>query len=471
MKKGKKNLLRMLLCAVMTCMLMTGCLMSAYAAGDGIAFDLSASVTGDDAESINPLLSTAGINITAGTEGENLRLSVKASALGMDLVRSLLEITSDKIAFAFPDIDQSRYEYSTDKLMELIQESPYGQILQGAYGGNQLQGPQIDPEAYIEVLTPYANYLGSFILKRVQIEENAVIAMERLGKEANGSIATLEPTAEDLAELFGTLADMIEQDEALAGIVEQWALSLENIDPATLSAINSILTPELEPEAAAQEIRSAFSQLPENLRETSRMLSENGMQGIVIRLTAAFDESMPLKVSFYIENTEISEYYEFGFEDAPSETGADLILYMENQDEKYGLRVNGTNTTGTISVLVNSTPAAVLTYAFDPAKRSYLGMPSGTCVLNVMGLNIMLIISEGTEEGGDYILQFNGLENVYYSTDVTGLTVKLHIGPSEVPEAPSGTTVDISDYGPEELAQLFQKLANAMADKLAIIFG
>ena len=475
MKKGKKSLFRVLLCGLMAFMLMAGCLMTVHAEEGGIEFDLTASVTGDQAESINGMLSTAGINIKAGALDEALRLSVTARALGMDLVRAFAEITPERLAFAFPDIDTSRYEFRTDKIVELIEESPYGElIMQGGGSGAAfpIQGPQIDPEAYEEAFTPYFNYLGSFISERVQIEENAAIALERLGKKATGSVATLEPTAEDLAELLTTLSGMINQDEALAAIVNQWSMFFQNMDPATLAVINSVVTPPIDPAKTAQEISMAYSQIPDMLRHAAEDITESGMNGAVIRLTIAINESgAPVKASLYLGSEDQLHYYDFGFENAAAAAGADMILYMENETEKYALRLNGAGTTGTASVLVNNSPAAVLTYSFDPSTPSFLGIPSGTCVLNIMGMSMTLISSAGNETGSDYILQLSGLENATYSTDITGVNVKLHAGPAAVPEAPAGTSVDISDYSPEELAQVFGNIADAMAQKLENIFG
>ena len=477
MKKRNRSVFQRFLCVVMMLVLVMGMSIGAKAA-QGIELVLSASVTGDNAQMVEGMLNDSAITIDAGAEGDAALFNLKVAIAGSELFRALLEATEEKLAFSFPGISESRYEIGMQKVQEL-----FGEILQqsgmssftlpGEGGELPFNLPDISEEEYAQTFMPYIQYLGEYISERIQLEEDAAIELPRLGTEVTGQKAVFEPSEEDLITLFNDLGDMLEQDTALQGIVEKWAQTLSE-----MSSLTGAVSSGADPQEIVSEIHNAMQELPQALHEAADEIEEYGMDGTVLRLTVGVAGDIPCLFALSASHTEgdETETYEFGLEiDPGAASGTAVCLYVDSPEQDVSVMFTAepdeTVSKGTLSVNMNHVPIAIVNYNWSKGSSTLLGVPEGSCTINVVGMTGEFTSQNLAEGGSDYILSVNGLEGVAGNIGISGASLKLHADQTAELEAPSGEVVDITNYTEEELGQVFGELGQKIAGTFASVFG
>ena len=463
----KKSVRRRAAALLMACLMVLTVCVPAWAGQVGIS--ISASVEGDSAGEINQFLEGSYIDLVAGDVQDGGLLNIYAGLAGMDIFKLFLEFTPQTLAFSLPDADPNRYEYPTEKLLELVRTNVTGSL--SLPDGQSLQiselpaaGPDIAPEEYQEVLMPYLQYLGGAVGEKLQVSANADIELPRIGTSVTGMLYVYEPAPEDLSKIFADLADMIESDEDLAVIVRKWVDFVRSLqDVAAISEVAAQTDSGMTADEMADKLAEFFENLPATLREGSEVIAQGyGENDGYIRLSVGMTNTVNLISLEVGENTGI--LVSGGCELLHVGDHRQAAFGFTSEGEEYALVFDGTrsedSSEGTVTLRVSGYEMARLTYSWDNTDRSELKVPYGSCQLTAAGIiNASLTVGPASQGGSDHILTISGLENVTGSPDLTGATVTVHSTGDITPQAPAGTSVDLSTYTEEQLLQLAQELA------------
>ena len=475
-KRILRRLPRRVMCFLITAALVIFTVIPAFAQ-EPKQVDITASVTGTNADMINSILEDSKITIKTDSSDDSFLFNLDAVVSGQSALRALLEIADGKIAFSVPNVENVRYEYDLQNLLMMLEEaygSPYG-----AQPGTQedlsqaLAGAMVDmsPGEVMEALLPYLEYLEQ-ALASVMRTEDGVIELEQLGKSVEGTLITYEPGAEDFARVFGDLADMIEKDEALKGVVDKICTSVMNPEGLGELLLKSSFTSGtgVDLAQAAADLREDYEQFPALLREAAQDISEQGMGDAYVRFTVGAAGGFHCKYQLQAGSPSAGQAYEACAEIDPD--GSGLSFYIGTQDRDFSLTFNSADsgdysTTAVVTAKVNKVPVFILTFTLDPENGFSEDFPLASASLDILGICGSLTIQNEEGSGKAWVLNVTGLEVPGDSLGISGVTVKAQPGTASDLERPAGEVVDLTGYSPEELLSALQYLGEKIAGNMS----
>ena len=498
MKKG----LHKLLCMLMTALLLAGSMATAgMAAEKGFTVRLEGRVQGsEEAEMVNSLLNDSFIELAGSGREDGGILNFEIRFAGNSLLKTLLQFSEAGLAFSFPNLDEHRYEVSGEGIAELL-----GSVFQTQDGQpvsdilpQFLDGPGFEAGELEEALAPYVSMIGEHLQNNMKIEPDVQVNLEKLGREAQGMLAVYEPDAHQLGAFFEQLADQIDGDEKLAGVVEKLADYIRSLgslitDSSYYNMYSDISElagaaengSESEEEymedsrsaadEAADNLTAFFRDLPDVLREAAGSLAqeEEGTSFFRLSLAVPAEEGavqIPLLIRFAaLEGEEETPF--FDFESVAIESGRDSCLYFSDGIESVALYHTDTGSAqskeGTMYVTSSGETLFRAVYNWDLTRRSLLGVPYGTLVVTMNPMMLALTVTDDGTGGSSHKLQLTGMEEMTYDA-LSGIALDLKTSGEADVEAPSGTVLDISSFSFEELADQFMPLLEKIAENLNI---
>ena len=476
-RRGMRRILSALVLAVM---LITA--VSVPALAGQMEITISASVDGqsDETQMINQYLNGSCVDLIAGSTQDGGLLNLSVNVAGTELFKALLEVTPQVLAFSLPAIDENRYEYPVQKLIELARENFDGQVT--FPDGSQFQldqmpvsAPDIEPEEVQEALMPYIQYLVQSVGEKLQVSENTEIELTDLEETVDGTLIVYEPTPEELAKLFTDLADMIEQDEKLEALVVKLSDYINNLKGIT--AVASTVTETPDAQEMSQALQENFANLPGQLREAAQGISESGFggEGGYLRVSAGMPESGDLcLVKLEAADGSTGETIEFNYEYLMKD-GHKKRSFLVHDGISHATGVisdettQGTHLIGTAAIKADGDDLADIAYDWDLSRRSELWVPYGICAADIQGvLNVSLLVAEGEQGGTDHIFHVSGVQYLNGSDEITDASLTFHSSDETAPEAPAGSVVDLGSLTQEELQQVIGELANKLMASLGV---
>lgn len=470
--RGMRRRLCLLLVSVLLVCSMSA---SAFAVEKSFTLRLEGRVDGAGAEEVNSILQDSFIRLSGQGQDGRGNLNLEVNLGGKTLLRILIQIGENKLAFSFPDVDTKRYEISAQRIVELIGS----QIRTGdgvsleELAPQMLTGPGIDEEQLAEALAPYMEILSGHFSNCVTMEENVSIRLEKLGKDTLGSLLTYEPGAAQLADVFEALADRMENDEILAQAVENLAEYIESL--GGLVSVTPFYTEDPEQSAPGENFRESFQQFPRALRESADSLRKLDPDMTVLRFRIGVSEEeeavpVPLLVKAEVFDEGASAPpAAFGFESLKEDGTSQACLYLQADDQDIVLKLENTGSASSSQgnlVLSNSGSSLFsAVYNWDLTKRSLIGAPYGTLVVTAAPMILTLITADAKQGETRHRLMITGLED-YSSDEMNGLTLDLITSEQADVEAPSGTVTDISGYDVDQLVELFGGIVEQIAGRI-----
>ena len=468
--------IRRRLCLLLVSVLLV-CSMSAsvYAAEKSFSLRLEGQMDGEGAEEINSILKDSFIRLSGrGQDGRGV-LNLNVNLGGKDLLRILIQIGENKLAFSFPDVDTKRYEISAQRIVELIgsQIRTSDGVSLEEIAPQMLTGPGIDDEQLAEAITPYMEILSEHFGNCVTMEENVPIRLERLGKDAQGSLLTYEPGAAQLADVFEALADRMENDETLAQVAQNLAEYIESM--GGLVSVTPFYTEDLEEGTSGENFLESFRQFPRALREAADSLRELDPDMKVLRFRIAVPEDgeaapVPLlvKAEVFDEGTP-APVAAIGFENLAEEGTSQACLYLSADEQDIVLRLENTGSDSSRqgNLILSNSGSSLFSavYNWDLTKRSLIGVPYGTLVVTAAPMILTLITADAKQGETRHRLMVTGLQDYSYDS-MNGLTFDLITSEQADVEAPSGTVTDISGYDVDQLVVMFGGIAEQIAERV-----
>ena len=448
---------------------------------------LSGAVTGEGTEETNQMLSVSNIKLILETTADKFLANADVQVMGQSLVKLVAMADEEKIAVSFPDADPSVYVYRVADLLESLQKADGDNI----FNLNINKGPDISPEEYVEVLTPYVTTITEFIGERIAVEANT-IEFTHLGTTADGGIISWEPSGSELGELINAVADQIETDDQLEAIAGKWADYYEEMLPEAeeaaeesgLSEVSDAVEEMATPENV-EALRNIKTQAPAAARELADELSEqypDPILSVKIGMVGEDMDQLALITAGILTgeeeaSTEVdgaaataAAFPSFAFEAYDNS----YFIGINDGESDYGLKgtyaADGGKYTGEYTVVFGGMELGHGSYDFGGAGVAVTGLPEGAINLNFMGLTAELGVKPGTAEGDDHYLTVNGL-NMFSDSAPEGFEVHLKAKTGGVAEEPTGEEVDITDYTQEQLGELAEKIGNDLQAHMEKVFG
>ncbi len=498
MKKG----LHKLLCLLMTVLLLAGSMTTAgMAAENGFTIRLEGRVQGgEEAEMVNSLLNDSFMELAVSGRDDGGILNYEICFAGKSLFKTLVQASEAGLAFSFPGLDNHRYELSGEGFADLL-----GSIFQTQDGQpvtevmpQLFSGPGFDAGELEEALAPYVSLIGEHFQNNMEIEPDVQVSLEKLGKEAQGMLAVYEPDARELGAFFEQLADQVDGDEKLTGVVEKFADYIRSFgslitdssyynlysDISELAGGSEDGSDETDGEEYQDEIRSAadeaadnlvafFRDLPDMLRETAQSLAqeEEGTGFFRLSLAVSSEEnagSIPLLIRFDVLDGE-EEMTAFDFESMGVDNGRDSCLYVSDGSQDFALHLSDNggaqNREGTLYITASGQTLFRAVYNWDMTRRSLIGVPYGTLVITMNPMMLALTVTDDGTGGSSHKLQLTGIEQMTYDA-LSGIAFDLKTSGKADVEAPSGTVLDISSFSLDELGEQFAPLLEKIFENL-----
>ena len=118
-KRILRRLPRRVMCFLITAALVIFTVIPAFAQ-EPKQVDITASVTGTNADMINSILEDSKITIKTDSSDDSFLFNLDAVVSGQSALRALLEIADGKIAFSVPNVENVRYEYDLQNLLMML---------------------------------------------------------------------------------------------------------------------------------------------------------------------------------------------------------------------------------------------------------------------------------------------------------------------------------------------------------------
>ena len=464
------------------CLLFTGLFTQAASAAGSFELTASASLEGEAAASFSQFLQDTFLRLSGKQEADGSLLNLQVRLSGMDLFRLFMQIKDNALFFSLPDLSDKCYSVSAEKvqaafsdILDQVQDqsgNPFSiEDLQEELGN--LSGPTLSNEEYEAAFRPYLDLISKFFTENMRVEENVTAELGTIGKSVEGAqVMVCEPSAEAFTDLFQALGDQMKGDEALQKIVGEWADYLRSLDSvfASYGAASGMSADEM-----ADSLLQAFEELPDSLLEAAGNIRQNGMGGTVTFRIAIKDDALIQARIDAVGDSAASRDMSFGVETVTEDAGlTTFCVFIDNAGQAMQLlgtsKEDGNMATGTGALTLNGQKLVDLIYNWDNSKTSMLMMPYGTCVVSFQGLTLTILVSDDGNGGTNHQFRVSGLEAMM-GDGFKAASLNLNTTPNGNAQAPEGEVVDISEYTPEQLIDLFGGLFSQYAELFSSMAG
>lgn len=409
---------------------------------DTLSSDITISATvdgkGEVADMLTDMLDGTSAVVKIDSSSKALLLNAALNLNGSSVLEGFFRLTPDEIGFAVPSADDTYYVGNIADLADTL--------------GIDLSDTQLDISAKeirndIEgIVTRYQKVLSASITKdRIETEKNREVKLSEVGKTVTCTVMRWEPEEEELIELFDALADTLEADEQLAGVLEKYGLVEYDYD-------------------SGLEMLGDYAEM---LRDGAEDLAD-GIVSSGLVWTVALDK----KAQVALIMIEV-EYAEIVFERAlDGKTGSEAFYVVDDGTDAVMVTndytISGSKRTGEIVVDTEYGPFS-LAYDIDLSKKSVFGVPYGTYTPDLSdympGLGVELAVTGGKSGSTDHVVTVSGLKNL---TDDMLRSVNITINTTAKSSAkePSGKKEDISDYDEYDLTELLEEIGVSVEESL-----
>lgn len=393
---------------------------------------------GEAADMLTEVLDGTSVVVKLDSSSKALLLNAALNLKGSNVLEGFFRMTPDEIGFAVPSADDTYYVGKIAELADTL--------------GFDLSDTQIDISAkeirddVEDIVVRYQKVLSSHITKdRVETEKNRDVKLSEAGTTVKCTVMTWEPEEEELIELFEALADTLEADEQLAGILEKYDLVDTEYD-------------------SGLEMLEDYADL---MRDGAEDVAADIVDSGLIWTVALDKKAQVALIMIETEDTEIV------FERAlDGKSGAEAFYIVDNGTDVVMItneyEISGSKRTGEIVADTEYGPLS-LAYDVDLSKKSVFGVPYGTYTPDlsdyVPGLDVELSVAGGKSGSTDHVLTVSGLKNLtgdmLRSVDIT-----INTTAKSSAKEPAGKKEDISDYDEDELSELLEDIGVTVLESL-----
>ena len=402
---------------------------------------------------IQRYLNGSSVELKVALERDSLLANGAFSLMGSPVLSGTLTYDQGQVGFCLPEVDDTYYVAD----LSTVVRNFTGQDLDLSV----LALPEISGSEWRSLFQSYLDLVYTVVTKdSVTQEKNAAISLTQIGRTAEGTLYTFTPRAEDVEAMLIKLADHLEKDDTLRGLV------MDLVDPDTLTAafgpdlfggydleteLDSALT------SAASALRSDASYIAQSV-VSSGFTWTLGVEGKQVRL-----------IRIDIPTASSALIYE---RDGDGTDSLEEVLYFTSYGET-ALTVNNSYTksdstyTGSISLYTPYDGSFSCSYTYDEDDTSPLGLPCGSYDYYMDGLGGTFTLTVEESESGGYDHTLSILSSDYAFSQLGGqLEITLNATEDGSAQAPSSTQVDISDYTEAEYYQLFNQLGSVLYSDL-----
>lgn len=269
------------------------------------------------------------------------------------------------------------------------------------------------------------------------VEKKAVIPYAALTGEFKGTLYTFAPSARDIQDLLGGLADTLEGDEYLAELL---------LARGNLGARRTL-------EDARELLAEAADYLRDIARETGKAVEDAGFQW-----TLGMEGKTVRQI--LINANGMSWGYETSG-DEEDRDGRSFCFFTAREGSRARALLSGVTVRDGRELSGHAeldTGEGVMTFRFDcePENVSPLGVPCGSFTFSAEETVLELRVGDAGDGSFDHTFSAEG---VSVNVNVTGEST------AAMPDAP---TEDLSDYSPQELEELIYDMSFALGQDLGL---
>ncbi len=425
--------------------------MDIYGAGS-FSTDLTVTASIDNGE-INRYLTDSSLLMKLDLKPDSLLANGEFKLMGSSLFTGELLYDKGTLEFALPELSDSRYVMDLSEMASRL-------------GGvdvdlSVLKLPEFSGQEWRELAETYLDVVCTAVTEEsVEMEQDVRFTLSELGGSCTGTAYTFTPRAEDVEAMLLQLADQLEGDETLRGLI------VELVNPNMLSAAFGMDV--FDSADFEEELDEGLTELAEELRASAADMGEAAAEAFVWTLYVEGKEVRMIRI------TDLDAEEDLVIECRGSEEeGLSTAFYLDGGDADYRpftflstYTKKGEAYTGELSLTTPYDGTITCDYDVDTGKRSALGIPYGSYDVDVShdDIAIRLEVAGGSGGGTDHTLTLRGGEYVF--GDFRRLDITIHTTDKSSAKKPSGTVVDITGYSEEEYDELFEELGNAFYQDL-----
>ncbi len=452
------------LTAVLALALSVICFRANAFAEEGSAAGMTISVTGEITgldDQTEELIRSGQIDIRVSPTEDGGVLNADLWVGDYDLFSLLASVDAENLNIQIPQADGNVYTIRGEKILDLITQATGS----GSEGGNPLsalQLPEISPEEYQEILTPYLQLLTENLTESLSMAQGETAELVKLGLTVdNCTLYTYQPSAESVEKLLNGVADTMEQDTALENVVGQWTEFLEN--NSEIINLTGAGGQSVDVADAAAQIREGYASLPALIRENAATIGQT-LEAVNFRVLVYVDangmpvmieglgenEGQNLRIAFELQAAEDDIQYYLGADVAGSE------IYTSGHTTENNGMIEGTH-----NAVSDGQTLCEVTYTVDGNSTSGIGLPYFDFDLNTPEFAAGLDLLEDGAGGDTLELSFDAGEE-----GTAALRINFQKSVDEI-RVPEGTQVDISDYSVDEYMSLVSDIASKIFSSMS----
>ncbi len=423
-----------------------------------------------DGVDLNDWLRDSSIGLRVDSREDRTALEGDVVVMGDRVIGGAVIYEDGVLGFQVPELDSTYYTVDLEALMRQSEEGQLYLDMMERMGDTG--GPDLPTEELASVLDRYIDVIADTATEDNTATQEADFSFEKLpGGENSGQVWTFTPTARDVENFLGRLADELENDRELSELV---------VDLAVQSSDRMGYTPtdeekdELRQEMA-QSLREGAGELRQNAEETGRQVEESGF---VCTIYSA--ENGALKLELSADGARVcAEGGETGFAfwmDDGRSTPFELVFQYEKEGDTY---------TGSATFRVDDgSTAAAMELAFDNVtdETSALDVNYGNYTVTIPNLGkVYLDVTGAADRGTDHVISldvpalsqaceeegmpdFNGARLTIHTTDAD-VRVPTPDGPSRALDEMDEAELEAA-FGPWE--QRLDEIGNDLAARLGV---
>jgi len=381
---------------------------------------------------------------------DSLLVNGSLTVMGSRVLTAALTWEDGRVGLQVPEADPNYYVADAAALAETLGLGD----LDGVSGTERSELPA---GALPELADTYFDILSDAATKGNVKRAGNQVRLEALDRELQGPCLVFTPTAEDLENMLGRLADQLETDQELRWFLtgltggsarlaeELTGLDLSHIDASLIEAAGDL---RVNAGAVASALADAGFTWTLGLPADGGVLEKLELDGGARSLVLEAAEGR-------------AALYASGFEDAPR-------LELE-------YRENGGLLEGSLISTEDGETATLRFEGLNPDKKSVLGLPYGVWTLEAEGETFTFTVKAGEDGGTMHTIALPDPGPVV-GVSLGRLEIRLHTTDRlSTAQPPTGEPVDISHYSQEQLGELYYtgvfRLLNAQAGRMPGLLG
>ncbi len=409
---------------------------------------------------IDRYLEDTSVGLQVNLGGDTRMVGADLTLLGSQVASGVMTYRDGTLGVYVPELDE---HYYTADLMKLAEASGMADT-SDLEGLNDLQFTKLPTETLKRALNTYLDIVLSTVTDENVTKEDSSVRRYVVEKgKTDATVYTFEPTAQDVEEMLLRLADAMEEDQVLHDLVRECLGRNE-------AFLNSLLAEQSEFDSYSQMLDEGLSYGAEALRDYAADCGE-AVEDAEFRWVVAVSGGKVILNSIQFGGGDYQINLEFG------DGAMAFYLYDEPSYKEYRVVRNVVELTYseerglfsgelTYAPSSDSESAGIRFSDVDLKKTSILGIPYGEYRTDIpsSGAPEIRFTVQAADGGSDHILS---LDDIPIGGESQDLDLIIHTTDrASTLSVPKASRVDISDYDPEELQDLFYDLSSEAQDLL-----